>query len=377
MIPIDVILQFDLYINSSGRAEKDRFVRIFPVGGTLHFEDLQKFRKKYHQIYVLESQRDAYLRSLVHNDEATDIQKSEVIKDSAIKYLDDLFDSGKEFSTEVLQETISGCRDSVESMVDVIQDYDITQVQNLIGSLSFHDFYTYDHSINVSMYCISLFRAINPTASREEIVMVGLGGLLHDLGKIKIPTTIINNSGKLSDEDFAQIQKHPKFGYDLVEENDCQSCCSDINMKVVQRVIHEHHENFNGSGYPNKIDGNKIHLYARITAIADFFDAITTKRSYHEALTVEEAIALMERSVGKKLDPILFKAFKNHISGKILEGKTNRELPEDFDPCQPHNKLPFQKIQAQIQEKDFLKKEKQDFGKVQADQEFSKKKKIS
>lgn len=374
MVPVNVSLTFDLYVNSSGRAQKDRFVRIFPIEGVLTTGEIHQFKGKYHQLYVLESQRDAYLRSFVHFDGATDVQKTEVIKDSAIQYLGNIFDESKEFTTEVLEETIAGCRESVESMVEVIQDYDVTQVQNLIGTLSFHDFYTYDHSVNVSMYCISLFRAIKPDAKKEEVVMAGLGGLLHDLGKIKIPTTIINNSGNLSDEEFEEIKKHPKFGYDLVEESDCHECCKNIDMTIVQRVIHEHHENYNGSGYPQKIDGNNIHLYARITAVADFFDAITTKRSYHEALTVEDAIALMEKSVGKKLDPILFKAFKGHISGKVMEGKSGVQLPDDFDPCQPHNKLPFQKVDAEVKEKDFLKKEKKAFGKVQNNLGFGQKK---
>jgi HD-GYP domain-containing protein (c-di-GMP phosphodiesterase class II) len=374
LILVDKELPYDLYVNSSSNKLKEKFVRIFPMTGLLSKDDVENYKKKYHQLYILESQRDAYLRSLIDCAGLEDIQKTEVIKDSAIHYLDTLFDPTKEFSTEVLNETISGCRDSVESMVDVLKDYDVKQVQNLIGDLSFHDFYTYDHSINVSMYCISIYKILKPDASREEIVLAGLGGLLHDLGKIKIPTHIINNSGKLDDEQFDMIKKHPRFGFDLIRSSDVD--CPGVDFRVVQRIIYEHHENYNGTGYPEGLKGEEIHILARVTAIADFFDAITTKRSYHEALAPEDAIAVMEKSVGKKIDPALFEVFKKTVS-QVVDKNFNQELPDDFDPCQPHDVLPFRASSAKVQQTDFFKKDKQDFGKVAGSENFGKKKKAS
>ena len=373
LIIIEKPLAYDLYVNSSAHEAREKFVRVFPIGELLTPEDVSTFKRKYHQLYIPESQRDLYLKSLTDCSGVEDFQKTEVIKDSAIHYLDTIFDPSKEFSNEVLTETISGCRDSVESMVDVIKDYDVKQVQSLIGDLSFHDFYTYDHSINVSMYCISLFKILRPNAAREEIVLAGLGGLLHDLGKIKIPTHIINNAGKLDDEQFSMIKKHPKFGFDLLGSTEID--CPGIDFSVVKRIVHEHHENFDGTGYPSGLKGNDIHLLARVTAIADFFDAITTKRSYHEALTPEEALGIMARSVGKKIDPKIFEIFSNNIS-KVVDRAHNRELPSDFDPCQPHNVLPFQNIEAKKQKSNFFEKEEQNFGKVAVD-DGSKKKKAS
>ena len=373
LIIIEKPLAYDLYVNSSAHEAREKFVRVFPIGELLTPEDVTTFKRKYHQLYIPESQRDLYLKSLTDCTGVEDFRKTEVIKDSAIHYLDTIFDPTKEFSNEVLTETISGCRDSVESMVDVIKDYDVKQVQSLIGDLSFHDFYTYDHSINVSMYCISLFKILRPNAAREEVVLAGLGGLLHDLGKIKIPTHIINNAGKLDDEQFSMIKKHPKFGFDLLGSTEID--CPGIDFSVVKRIVHEHHENFDGTGYPSGLKGNDIHLLARVTAIADFFDAVTTKRSYHEALTPEEALGIMSRSVGKKIDPKLFEIFSNNIS-KVVDRAHNRELPSDFDPCQPHNVLPFQSIEAKKQKSNFFEKEEQDFGKVAVD-DGSKKKKAS
>lgn len=363
LICVDRPMTYDLYVNSSSSAEREKYVRIFPANETLSPHDLSIFKKKYFQLYVHETQRDHYLKSLIDISNASDIQKTDAIRTSAIHYLDKIFSNEKEFTTEILEETINDCKIAVEAMVEVIKDYDISKVQGLIASLSFHDFYTYDHSINVSMYCISIFQAMKPNATQEEIVMAGIGGLLHDIGKLKIPTDIINKPENLTDEEFNTIKKHPTFGLRLLNDNPC-SHCHGVDFEIIKRVVHEHHENYNGTGYPNKLEGNDIHLYARITAVADFFDAITTKRSYHEVLSTEDAIAVMEKSVGKKLDPFVFKVFTQSINQLVLSGKMAKELPEDFDPCQPQNVLPF-RVAKGFKVDDFLKNDKpKTFGKI-------------
>lgn len=357
-------MPYDLFVNSSTLSEKEKFVRIFPQGGLLSAQDLSDFKIKYHQLYVPEEQRGLYLKAMVKNKDAPEKEKAKVIKDSAIHYLDSLFDKNKEFTTEVLKETIQGCRDSVESMVDVLQEMDVRKIQDLIADLSFHDFYTYDHSINVAMYSIGIYKEAKPQATRAELVEVGLGGLLHDLGKIKIPNHIINNPGKLTDQDFAEIKKHPDYGLELINQGK-EVGTTNFNLDVVKRVVHEHHENFNGTGYPCKLAGNQIHLYARIAAIADFFDALTTKRSYHEVLTVDEALGIMAKSTGKKLDPKLFDVFVRHLK-KMTPAGGKLELPDDFDPCQPHEELPFKTAGA-------ANPNDPDFGKVTYTSGFTKK----
>lgn len=362
LILLDKNLPYDLYINSSSNVSKEKFVRIYPMNAPLSREDLLEFKRKYHQLYILERQRSYYLKSLSALEDASDIDKTTIIRDSAIVYLNKVFTPDKEFTTEVLGEAINGCKDSVESMIDTLKDYSIQDVNKLIGSLSFHDFYTYDHSINVSMYCISIYQAINPKAKKEDLVLAGLGGLLHDLGKIKIPTHIINNPGQLSDDDFEQIKMHPSFGIELLDESEID--CPGVDFSVIRRIIFEHHENYNGTGYPNKIQGEDIHQMARVCAIADFFDAITTKRSYHDVLSVEEALKVMERASGRKIDPKIFEVFVKTVNKTSIKEKATRELTDDFDPCQPHNVLPFKPVDN----KKKLSTEKEtNFGKVSGD----------
>ena len=364
LILLNKEIPYDLYVNSSSSKERERFVRVHPKNDPLDLEDLKLFKKKYFQLYVHEAQRDDYLKSLSNVKGVPDKQKADVIKSSAIHYLDKLFSDEKEFSTELLSETISECKIAVESMVDVIKDYDVSKVQVLIASLSFHDFYTYDHSINVSMYCISLFTAARPNASKEDIVLAGLGGLLHDIGKIKISTDIINKPEKLSEEEFNIIKTHPTYGVELLSDNPCPDCHG-VDFNILKRIVHEHHENYNGTGYPKKLAGFDIHLLARVTAIADFFDAITTKRSYHEVLSTEDAMAVMAKTVGKKIDPHLFEIFTKSVKQLVMTGKMTRELPDDFDPCQPQNILPFRAPKAYKVEGFSGKDEaKQSFGKI-------------
>jgi HD-GYP domain-containing protein (c-di-GMP phosphodiesterase class II) len=373
LILLDAEVPYDIYINSSTHESRDKFVRIFKSGGILAKHEVKEFLEKYFQLYIPEEQRNNYLLSLVKNDDATDLQKTEVIKDSAIKYLDKLFDENTEFTTEILTEAIKGCRDSVESMVDVIQDKSVADVRELIGNLSFHDFYTYDHSINVSMYNIATLKVLKPNANRRQMVHAGLGGMLHDLGKIRIPTAILNHPGKLSDEEFGKIKQHPHYGGEIIEAQIMSNAFDegDIDFGIVKRVVLEHHENFNGTGYPKGLEGNQIHVLARITAISDFFDALTTKRSYHEVVTNDEAIRIMSRSVGKKLDGKLFDIFVDKVSKGAIVERATVELPDSFDPCQPQNVLPFEKVKAQKQASNiFGDKKQEDFGKIKTQEDL-------
>ncbi|MDH5414709.1 MAG: HD domain-containing protein, partial [Flavobacteriaceae bacterium] len=328
--------------------------RIFPKGEELTQEDLETFRKKYIQLYVPEDQRSLYMKSLVKSDDVSDEEAVTFIKDSAIQYLHNIFDPKKEFSTELLYETISGCKDAVENMIDVLDDYNIDGLRKLIGSLSGHDFYTYDHSINVAMYCITIIRVIKPDATRTELLHGGLGGLLHDLGKIKIPTEILNKPDGLSDEQYEIIKTHPDLGLNLLLDNE-EMDVDDLDLTTIGRVISEHHENWDGTGYPNKIKEKEIHLLARICAIADFFDAITTKRSYSEVVAIKQAIDIMQRTAGKKLDTKLFKAFAAHVGYANVKTTRQLKMADSFDPSIPYAVLPLEEVKEMFGSEDFGK----------------------
>lgn len=354
LVQVGMPLSYDLFVNSSVVKGREKFVRIFPSGDVLTKDDLEEYHRKYFQLYIPEEQRRVYLRTLVKS-EASDVNKTTVLKEAALDYLHNIFDKDKEFSTEILSKNIEGCREVVENMVDVLDGQNIESLRNLISNLSFHDFYTYDHSINVSMYCITIYKAINPKATRRELIHAGLGGLLHDLGKIKIPTQILNSPGGLTDEEYQMIKKHPDFGLDLLLNGHCE-VSSDVDLKIVARVVHEHHENFDGTGYPAKLKGkDEIHLLARVCTIADFFDAITTKRSYSEVLPIPEAMNTMRKFRGIKLDPDIFDIFDQHVRYVRAEYTRDLKLSDKFDPTIPWAQLPVEEIRKFEKEMDFGK----------------------
>lgn len=358
-------IPYDLFVNASSLEKKQKFVRIFPAGEELTDKDLKTFKTKYQQLYIPEDQRTVYMKSLVGSPEISDIEVTNVIKDSAIHYLHQIFDEDKEFSTEVLSKTISECREAVESMIDVLDDYNIDSLRGLIGNLSAHDFYTYDHSINVSMYCITILRTLNPEAKRIELLHAGLGGLLHDLGKIKIPTHILNSPGGLTDEEYGLVKKHPTYGIDLLKNGECE-VSADIDLETIARIVHEHHENWNGTGYPQGLKEKEIHILARICTIADFFDAITTKRSYNQVLTISQGIDVMEKFSGIKLDPKIFKVFAGHVTHSKVKSTKELKLSDSFDPTLPYETIPLEEIKEMFSG--------EDFGKIRLIEESNKKK---
>jgi HD-GYP domain-containing protein (c-di-GMP phosphodiesterase class II) len=360
LIVVNQMIPYDIYINSSVVKNKQKFIRIFAKGDTLRPDQLEEFKDKYYQLYVSEEQRKDFFKALVKvGGGVQDSEKMELIKDRALDYLNHLFEPEKEFTTEFLSETINACKDTVDGMIDMLEEYNITKLSGLIGNLSFHDFYTFDHSINVSMYCIVIYREMRPKASRSALVNVGLGGLLHDLGKIKISTSILNNPGKLSPEEFAEIKKHPVFGVDLLLKKEADiDVDEEIELGIISRVIGEHHENIDGTGYPHGLKDKEIHVFSKVCAVADFFDAITTKRSYSDVLNVENAIKIMENTVGKKIDAQVFEVFQKYAK-KTMSANFVYELDESFDPTLPYKELPIRKVKVE--------KQKQDFGKIKAE----------
>lgn len=339
LLVVDHPIPYNLYINSSAIQGREHFVRVFALGDTLTRTEFVLMKAKYQQIYISELERGTYLRAICNHFGKTEDEKVNILKTSALHHLDSIFNvKTDEISVDIINQTLEGCRQTVEGFVDLLKNYELKQLHELIGNLSFHDFYTYDHSINVSMYCILIYQLLDPAATEEKIINAGMGGFLHDIGKIKIPNKILNKVGRLTDEEFLEIQRHPVYGKDFLTQRGVKGPKgADVNL--IRDVVYQHHENFDGTGYPSRLKGEEIQMLARVTSIADFFDAITTKRSYAEALSVEEALSLMKRSRGKKIDPKMFDRFLNHMNEKYKERESDIQLADEFDPCHPHLKL--------------------------------------
>lgn len=165
---------------------------------------------------------------------------------------------------------------------------------------------------------ISLLMAKKMGLSLAEQERIHIGAHLHDIGKIGIPDAILNKPGKLTDSEFAIIRQHPAIGGNIVGKVKVFSCIADI--------VRHHHERFDGKGYPDGLCGMEISLGARIVAVADSFDAMTTVRSYRLSKTISEAVAEMERCQGSQFDPTLVNVLKEVIAENGLECVASRTL---------------------------------------------------
>lgn len=159
------------------------------------------------------------------------------------------------------------------------------------------------HSQRVSALCAELGKVINLTDSEvDELKTVGL---FHDIGKIAIEESVLNKEGKLEPEEWEQVKRHPEIGYRIL---------STVNeMAEMAEYVLAHHERWNGTGYPKGLKHEEIPIQARIISIADAFDAMTSERTYKNALTYDEAIDELNRCAGIQFDPILVDAFINKV----------------------------------------------------------------
>ena len=193
-------------------------------------------------------------------------------------------------------------KDVIKNMVDTVLDNEFT-IKSL-HSIARHDYYTHTHSVNVAVYSLSLGSFLE--FRHEALLELGEAALLHDLGKSKIDAAIINKNGKLTDGEFEKIKKHPVLGYTIGVNLGIK------NKRVLDGIKH-HHEKIDGSGYPYKLKGENIPYYARIIGVCDIFDALTSKRSYKEAMSVKDALLLMKTNMKEHVDNRLLKKMMNMI----------------------------------------------------------------
>ena len=192
--------------------------------------------------------------------------------------------------------------------------------QALIGltRLRSKDEYTYVHSVAVSALIVNFARhlGLSPQDARE----LGVAGLLHDVGKMVVPGRILHKPGALTEEELALVRTHPEQGYRLLTEGEGMS---DIALDVARH----HHERMDGGGYPLRLRGDEISLHARIAAICDVYDALTSRRPYKEAWTPAEAIGRMRGWEGH-FDPALLFRFMGSVGvypvGMLVRLRSNR-----------------------------------------------------
>jgi putative nucleotidyltransferase with HDIG domain len=175
----------------------------------------------------------------------------------------------------------------------------VSIIYALAATVDAKDHYTYGHSKKVSQYAVVMAEALGLGADRVGIIRAA--GLLHDIGKIAVPDSVLNKAGPLTAEEWEPIKAHPELGMESLRHViDLVSC--------LPGILH-HHEHYDGSGYPGGLKGEEIPFEARVLAIADAYDAITSMRPYHNQLTPQEAIDELRRCSGTQFDPEMVETF--------------------------------------------------------------------
>lgn len=160
-------------------------------------------------------------------------------------------------------------------------------------ALEYYDTYTKGHSVNVANYASKISEKLG--FESERISKIYWAGLVHDVGKIFVPQSVLNKSEKLTDEEYELIKLHPLKGYELISEIE--------GLKDIAEIVLYHHERYDGKGYPYGKKGDEIPIESRILCVADSFDAMTSDRPYKKSLTLEEAIEELRKNSGTQFDP--------------------------------------------------------------------------
>lgn len=188
----------------------------------------------------------------------------------------------------------------VHEQAQRIQELFLQGVQMLARALEAKDAYTRGHSIRVSQYAVATAERLGYGTGGLDSIR--LGGELHDIGKIGTREAVLHKAGSLTADEFRQMSEHPALGERMLSPLAHES-------PAVLRIVRSHHERLDGAGFPDGLRGEKIPIEARIVAVADTFDAITTRRPYRESRSPEEAIGELRRVAGTQLDPEAVEAF--------------------------------------------------------------------
>jgi diguanylate cyclase (GGDEF)-like protein len=194
----------------------------------------------------------------------------------------------------------------------------LSAVYSLVSVVEARDPYVYGHSRRVNTYAVALAEAIG--LSPDESSRVSTAALLHDIGKIGIPDKVLNKKGGLNEEDWRAVKAHPRLGANII---------SNIpNLVPCVSIILHHHERWDGAGYPERLKGEDIPIGARILAIADSFEAMTSARPYRPALSLEQVVKELRQGAGHQFDPQLVELFIGIIEAGLPEKvKTGQDSP--------------------------------------------------
>lgn len=187
----------------------------------------------------------------------------------------------------------------VEELVDYI--IEIKDVRNSLNDIQAYDKYTYYHSLDTGI--LAAFLGVNLKYTRDELKKLAVGAILHDVGKIKIPSSIIKKRGKLTESEYKEVKKHPIYGAEMLKN------VLGKPQPIIKSVL-EHHERVDGKGYPFGLKGDKISSFGKVVSICDVYNAVNSDRSYRKRFKPNEAYELILAGCGTAFDEDIVRRFK-------------------------------------------------------------------
>ncbi len=188
------------------------------------------------------------------------------------------------------------------------------EILTILTDAYLFDEYLYQHSFQVTLYSIAIAKELGYSA--EDLRLIGIGALLHDVGKLMVPKDILTKPGRLTNDEFEMMKMHARYGFDLLRN------LHSISL-LVAHCAFQHHERIDGSGYPRGLVDFEIHPFAKIIGVADVFDAVTTNRVYREKMLPSQGLAIVEAGSGTLYDARIVKALKRAVvhypNGVILK----------------------------------------------------------
>lgn len=280
-----------------------------PLHGDEVVEEIRKFNK---ELYILLLTGHKDLAPPLETIKRLDIQ-GYCEKSDKFDQLILLIESGIK-SVKQMDE-IKKINEKLEDSKEQLEQAYLDMIQTLRYTVEAKDSYTRGHSDRVSEYSVLIGEKLG--LSEEQIKTLRIGGLFHDIGKIGIPDSILLKPAKLTDDEYSQIKNHPSIGAHILGN-------ATIFKEIIPIVKH-HHEKYDGNGYPSRLKGEEIPYMARIAAVADTFDAMTSRRSYRGPIDIEHVKEEIKRCEGTQFDPQIAEAFLDILNNNFEKIKDIQE----------------------------------------------------
>ncbi len=285
-----------------------------PIHGDKVVEEIRKFNK---ELYILLLTGHKDLAPPLETIRKLDIQ-GYCEKSDKFDQLLLLIESGIK-SIEQMNE-IKRINGELSNTIDKLEKAYLDSIETLRYTVEAKDPYTRGHSDRVSAYSVLLGKYLG--LSEENLKILKVGGLFHDIGKIGIPDSILLKESKLTDDEYSEIKNHPSIGAHIL-------CNAEVFQDIIPIVKH-HHERYDGKGYPGKLKGEDIPYLARIAAIADTFDAMTSRRTYRDSLSLDIVEEELKDCSGTQFDPEIVKVFLDILNNHYDEiQKIKDEFKQD------------------------------------------------